>query len=715
VSGWFVHPGYAALTALVAVPLVIHLLFRLRPPVVRWPAMDFLLAALRKTRRRSRLEQWLLLALRMLVIAAAAILVARPLVGDELTSLLDSGPASEHFVVLDDTLSMGELADGDTAFAAGARSVAALMDRLAERPGRNRLTVATTSRPTENLLPPTAVDAEKAAAFRREMEAAKPSFIARSPEAAIERAVETLTVGDAAVRALHVVADLRARDWPADGPALKALRRAAQAGVHVRLIDAADLPAERRANLGVERASFASAPAAVGVPLEVEAVVVNHSERPAENVAVEWRLSGEATPRTVLKSVPPRGTAVAKTTITPRAPGLHSLAAKLPTDRLPADDERWLALEVVDRAPILVIDGDERQREGRFLAAALDPGGSVQTGWAPTLRPLEAYRQPGLSRFRAVFFVNVPDFSPDDATTLSNYVADGGAVCWFVGDSTSAQGWQTLVAANLMPAVLERSETLSPRSGAEPDVVASGGFLRGMSKGTFLDEVSIHRRFGVAEKLPDGAMALLRGRDAKPLAVARAVGAGRTAVVLTTAGPTWNTWATNPSYVVFLLELTSFLSTGAVEESLAGDRWRLPVDSARHRRSATWTKHGDERAAERPASVESSPGGASLATPSIAAPGVYRMTLQTLGGEPEIRGRAFNVDAVEGDLRKAARSVFDKALAGTSYRIERAGEDGGDAPSRNNEVRDSLIALLLVGLIAEQAWARRCTRKAQAS
>ena len=50
-----------------AIPVVIHLWNRRQQQELRWAAMQFLAAAVRKETRRLRLEQWLLLALRALV------------------------------------------------------------------------------------------------------------------------------------------------------------------------------------------------------------------------------------------------------------------------------------------------------------------------------------------------------------------------------------------------------------------------------------------------------------------------------------------------------------------------------------------------------------------------------------------------------------------------------------------------------------------------
>jgi len=47
-----------------AIPIIIHLLHRQKFKRVRWAAMEFLLNALKKTRRRMQLENLLLLLLR---------------------------------------------------------------------------------------------------------------------------------------------------------------------------------------------------------------------------------------------------------------------------------------------------------------------------------------------------------------------------------------------------------------------------------------------------------------------------------------------------------------------------------------------------------------------------------------------------------------------------------------------------------------------------
>src|SRR5207247_4066863 len=60
----------------VSVPVIIHLLNRRRYRVVTWAAMRFLLAAQKQNIRRMRLEQLILLVLRVLIVALLVLAMA---------------------------------------------------------------------------------------------------------------------------------------------------------------------------------------------------------------------------------------------------------------------------------------------------------------------------------------------------------------------------------------------------------------------------------------------------------------------------------------------------------------------------------------------------------------------------------------------------------------------------------------------------------------
>src|SRR5262249_2666388 len=101
----FLNPAYLmAGTALVSLPIIIHLINRMRFRRVRWAAMEFLLKSQKRNRRRLIIEQLILLALRCLLILLAVLLVSRYL-GFSFAGMWNP-QNTVHVVVLDDSLSM---------------------------------------------------------------------------------------------------------------------------------------------------------------------------------------------------------------------------------------------------------------------------------------------------------------------------------------------------------------------------------------------------------------------------------------------------------------------------------------------------------------------------------------------------------------------------------------------------------------------------------
>src|SRR3954465_2672159 len=104
ISPWFFWAGVVA----VSIPIAIHLLNRRRFKTVHWAAMEYLLQAMRKNRRRLKFEQWLLLACRCLLIFLMGLALARPLGCDNPTiAALGGRRTALHVFVIDNSYSMG--------------------------------------------------------------------------------------------------------------------------------------------------------------------------------------------------------------------------------------------------------------------------------------------------------------------------------------------------------------------------------------------------------------------------------------------------------------------------------------------------------------------------------------------------------------------------------------------------------------------------------
>ena len=95
--------------AAAAAPILIHLWSRRKHREMSWAAMEYLLAAMRRKTRRLHFEQWLLLALRTLIVVLLVMAVAEPFL--QPSRLIHGSAARTHRVIVIDE--RGEIFDGD--------------------------------------------------------------------------------------------------------------------------------------------------------------------------------------------------------------------------------------------------------------------------------------------------------------------------------------------------------------------------------------------------------------------------------------------------------------------------------------------------------------------------------------------------------------------------------------------------------------------------
>lgn len=154
----FINPILAAVgVACVAIPILIHLLMRRRRKPVMWAAMRFLLEAYKEHKRRLRLEQFLLLLARCLLIAFIALGLGRPMLGGG--SILGGRSAVTLYLLVDNSLASSATAEGGRAALDRHKADAArLLDQLDATAG-DRAGLIALGGPAQAVVAPASADA----------------------------------------------------------------------------------------------------------------------------------------------------------------------------------------------------------------------------------------------------------------------------------------------------------------------------------------------------------------------------------------------------------------------------------------------------------------------------------------------------------------------------------------------------------------------------
>jgi hypothetical protein len=510
-------------SALVLTPIIIHLINRIRFRRVKWAAMEFLLKAQKRMRRRKILEQLILLLLRCLLVFLVGMLFARFIgCGDDGKGGKETRPTT-HVVILDDTPSMAEVGRDaqHSAFEEAKRLVyEKLMPAAAEATTTQTLHVIRLS-DLENPFPAdkktadgkesqktpdeireeAKVQAKSIAAMEDYLRPLQPATVHRSLVDGLSKAKALLdqrAAGNSA-QIIHILSDLRSVDWNADGPAItEKLKEFKDNGVQVHLIDVSSpaRKADRKSpsfndNVAILEFKPRNRVVSVNQQTELEIRVKNFGSADLKDVKIDFYLNGRADLpfQTIqIPTLPPnqertqtvQGTltqASSKDKPLERFNIITAVLSAVGGDGLAIDNSRHTVVEVRDTLKVLVVDGrvlengvDMRQKpEGDsyylrtlFQTKAQELGNiEVVSAEAKELDKLD------LRPYSSVYLMNVPELSTAAVANIEKYVKAGGGVGVFLGKDVkpteyNERCYRTTHGFFPMPLPSEPSKELTP-------------------------------------------------------------------------------------------------------------------------------------------------------------------------------------------------------------------------------------------------------------
>lgn len=548
----FLHLGYlAAGAAAVSIPVWIHLLLRQRARTVEIGSIRFVQQVVRRTKSRQRIQRWLLLLLRCLVVALLALLFARPYLPDTPAD----GSTREVAILLDRSASMrAEHPDGETAF-----------DRARQRARQYVATLGDEAKVHVGLFDAGGVQSVSLA----ELDSSGPAATASDFEDAFAWAVDVLAGSSREDRELLLLSDLQRR---AVSPQAAA---AIPDSVEVRVEDPAPSVAQ---NLALESVLPIQVELRPKVPIAVAIRLFNGGAFPAADVPLELSLQGadgKITQRLNV-SLPAGAKKTIEVTLPIEQPGIYQGEVTMERpDALPWDNRRFVAFEVRHPDRLLLVDGEagehQWENETYFLETALRLQSAVGEGPARTFEVERLVWDrgsgfPDLAGFRLLVLANLGRISSSDAGRLKAYLESGGNVLMFVGERTTAAMIQTLGQAG----VLAGLEVEPPRDALErlQSFDRNHPALRPFSQPQHgrLQSLSVRRLMSITGFSAEYRV-LLDGRR-WPLAVAREVGDGQVVLFATTADRAWNDWPRERLYVPLMRQIAAWL-TGQLDERQA--------------------------------------------------------------------------------------------------------------------------------------------------
>lgn len=731
-------PGFLLAGGLLAaIPLVIHFLNRRRFREQSWAAMSFLLAAMKKNRRRLRFEQWLLLAVRCLVLALLGLALARP-VGCGGEGAL-SGLARQsglQVLVIDDSYSMGyegRAGSGggvETHFERAKAVAGAVITGLVT--GGDAVAVVTASRPARVLVAPTFdLEAARGAVERLEL-SSMPTDVVGALRAATELGRSGVG-GGAAVRVLRVLSDgTRAslvsgagEGGRGEGGELgQAVREASGAFTRVVYHHLGVSDQRSGAVLSLDVGGAAGTGGGVvtvrglgsGQTLRAEARGFGAGAGEGLGRVVQWRVDEAVLPAGGGDvRLTEAGEVLTATQVRFASAGMRVAEVRLVgEDRLAVDTVRWRVVEALEGVRVLLVEGERGAgplgSSGAFLRLAMSPelgaGGAGGGGMSPldveVVSDLELGSRP-MGEYRVIVLAGVGQVSEAVADQLRRFVEGGGVLVVFAGEGVSMEGYnRVLVPRGLVPGPLVRRMTAADGGAFTFDFSPTGNLhpmlsvLRGEERsGLDTAQVYVYLQMELGGEGGVNAERVLSFAGegvGDPAITTHGLGVGRVVFVATSAGA--DGWTSLPGKPVFVTLVQEMISRSLPPR---GGWLNLTVGDRLEVRAGGGGVGGEEGVRLVGVPTLTDPRGQLVAMSAegesgvwrsevLRRAGVYRLSgVAVSGGEETGSGAggggggvpvAVNVDAAaEGDVRTMDRGAVGAVLMAGGGRVEVVGDE----------------------------------------
>ena len=754
VSPWLLLGGIALLAA----PIIIHLLNKRKFRTVDWAAIDFLLEADKKNRRRIRIENLLLLLLRCLAVLLIAMLLARPYRPKTFAGGALQSVRFERIVVLDDSLSMLAVDEGRTSFDTAKKSIEKLLDSLRSVKSDETFSLVRLSQPERPVISGVQLREDTVTELIDEVRALEPSDLPVRMESALLEVEKLFRVDPEYVnRVVYLMSDLRTRDWNFAASeemmsARESLSRLAEKAVGCYIVDAGQPDAA--GNVFVQSVTPTDKVLVAGVSSPFEVTIANSGPTEIRNLDISFR-AGESLPLVdKIDSIPANSTKTlpfsftfAKSEAAALLSNQNELEVAKPSpipievsvgsaddanrDQLVEDNTQYFAARVERGIRTLIVDGDPSASYGRAesfsLTRALAPPGDLLSGVSLEVVTDVEFDNKRLDDYHVVYLCNLYRLTDQRRAALEEWVESGGGLVIFAGDQIDEHVYNDTLyrdGEGLLPAKLtgvlgneseEQWVNFQASNASHPALNVFAG-----DSNPFAAWVKVFRWWKAEvneQQLSDGHVtvsARFTDRENSPAVIEKQIGAGRVVLVTTPADRDWNNWPLDPSYVICTQEMTRYVVNksdlnGTIE---VGQSIRQPLDLTQYQLEVS-LRNPNKTTTPLNARPDESSGTSNTSRvdetqwivdyDKVNRRGFYELDLVRTNGSTETALFAANVDRTESDLRRVDLVELRRSLGDSPIEIVAADKlTGTSATGAEGELWPLILCFAVVALCGEQ-------------
>ena len=430
----FLNPAVLFGLLAASIPVLIHLLNLRKLKRIEFSTLAFLKELQKNKIRKIKLKQWLLLALRVLIILFLVMAFARPTIKGIAIGGTTSAAKTTAVFILDDTFSMSVVDANGSYLNQGKSMILNLLKELQEGDDAALVLVSDKSnreiKTTGNL-----------AAFENEVNSVQISYASGLLHNAIVKAAKILSESKNFNKEIYILSDFQSGRLY-DAGTLSDLSELLNQNVRLYTFN---YSGKEVFNLGIDRLKIDNQIFEKDKPVNFGITITNYSNRPVDNTVVSLYLNGERSAQ-ASSTIGAGESRVISMQAVPKQFGYVDVVAEIEDDDILQDNKRFTNFYIPDKIPVIIFT--DNPLDAKFINLALTAGDN-QSSIKITNKNISQLSSIDLNQYDAVLVIGSQNITGIDR--LNSYIKSGGCLFLMPGSASSLQEFQSLTSRLSLP------------------------------------------------------------------------------------------------------------------------------------------------------------------------------------------------------------------------------------------------------------------------
>ena len=432
-----------------AIPVLIHLLNLRKLKKIDFSTLSFLKELKKNKIRRIKLKQWLLLALRFLIILFLVGAFARPAIKGVAIGGTTSAAKTTAVFILDNTFSMSVVNEKGSYFNRAKQVINNLLNQLQEGDEAALITVSDISKKeiqtTTNLND-----------FRKQVEETELSYVSGTLYGAMMKGAKILEQSKNFNKEIYLLTDFQKSRLTNPGEEISDLSRLLDERTKLYLFD---FSGKEILNVGIEDLEPNNQIFEKDKPVSFTAVITNYSKQPVNNLVASLFINGDRSAQQSLNLNEGESKKVLFETVL-KSTGSIDVMAEIEDDDILQDNKRFLSLDIPEKISVIIFT--ELPGDSRFIGFALSPG-EENKNLAITEKNFSQITSVNLNNYDVVVLIGCNFSGYSDR--LNSYLSNGGSIFLMPGSLTNLNDFKSAASKLQLPLpVSDVGKTGSTRS-----------------------------------------------------------------------------------------------------------------------------------------------------------------------------------------------------------------------------------------------------------